>query len=143
MAAQTYANHRYDPTLTGIGFLLALIAIVACVLAAFDVKEDVMIEICFAAMIGAIVVLLRISRAYTMRLQDRIIKLEMRVRTSQLLSAPQQAAISRLSTPQIVALRFASDEELPALLERAERERLTPDQIKRAITSWRPDLDRT
>jgi hypothetical protein len=143
MAAQTYANHRHNPKLTGIGFLFVLIAIVACVLAALDVKEVLMIEVSFTALICAVIVLLLISRAYTTRLQDRIIKLEMKVRTSQLLSAPQQAALSRLSTPQIVALRFASDEELPALLDRAERERLTRDQIKRAITNWRPDLDRT
>ena len=45
--------------------------------------------------------------------------------------------------PQIVALRFASDAELPGLLERAEREQLTADQIKRAIKNWVPDVDRT
>jgi hypothetical protein len=49
----------------------------------------------------------------------------------------------RLSKPQIIALRFASDEELADLLARADRERLTPDQIKRAIKDWQPDLDRT
>ena len=67
----------------------------------------------------------------------------MRVRAATLLSPPQQTALSRLSKPQIVALRFASDEELPALLERAEREHLAPDQIKRAIKNWVADLDRT
>ena len=143
MAMQTYATHRHNPRLTGIGFLFALIAIVACVLAAFDVAETVMLEVSFAAVIGAIVVLLLISRVYITRLQDRIIKLEMKVRAAQLLSAPQQTALSRLATPQVVALRFASDEELPALLGRAEHEQLTPDQIKRAIKNWVPDLDRT
>ena len=143
MAMQTYETHRHNPTLSGIGFLFVLIAIVACVLAAFDVAETVMLEVSFAAVIGAIVVLLLISRVYVTRLQDRIIKLEMKVRAERLLSAQQQTALSRLATPQVVALRFASDEELPALLERAEREQLTPDQIKRAIKNWVPDLDRT
>ena len=87
--------------------------------------------------------LLGISRRYATRLQDRIIKLEMKLRGSEILSPGQQAALSRLSTPQLVALRFASNAELPALLERAEREQLQPDQIKRAITHWIPDLDRT
>jgi len=59
------------------------------------------------------------------------------------LPLPQQAALGRLSTPQIVALRFASDAELPALLERADREQLSSDQIKKAIQNWRPDWDRT
>jgi hypothetical protein len=44
---------------------------------------------------------------------------------------------------QLVALRFASDEELPALLERATREAMKPDAIKRVIRTWEPDLDRT
>jgi hypothetical protein len=45
--------------------------------------------------------------------------------------------------PQLVALRFASDQELPALVERADREHLSPDQIKRDIKNWVPDPDRT
>ena len=143
MAMQTYATHRHTPTLSGIGFLFVLIAIVACVLAALDVAETVMLEVSFAAVIGAIVVLLLISRVYVTKLQDRIIKLEMNVRAARLLSAQQQTMLSRLATPQVVALRFASDEELPALLDRAEREQLTPDQIKRAVKNWVPDLDRT
>ena len=51
--------------------------------------------------------------------------------------------MTRLTMPQLVALRFASDEELPGLLERAERERLAPDDIKGAIKAWVPDLLRT
>jgi hypothetical protein len=42
-----------------------------------------------------------------------------------------------------VSLRFASDAELGTLVERADREHLTADQIKKAITNWLPDLDRT
>jgi Family of unknown function (DUF6526) len=93
--------------------------------------------------VAANMVLLQISRSYTTRLQDRIIKLEMRGRCASLLTPGQQAIFNALPTPQIVALRFASDEELPALVERADRERLTPDQIKRAIKTWMPDWDRT
>ena len=143
MDTQTYATHRYNPKRTGIGFLFVLIAIVACVLASLDIAEVAMVEIAFGSLVAAVVVLLLISRAYTTRLQDRIIKLELKVRVASLLAPAQQAALWRLSTPQIVALRFASDEELPALVERAEREHLTADQIKRAIKNWVADLDRT
>ena len=143
MATQTYATHRHNPKLTGIGFLFVLAAIVAFVLRWFTIGGRSMFAVGLAALTGAVIVLLLISRDYTTRLQDRIIKLEMRVRGAQLLSAQQQAALSRLSKPQVVALRFASDAELPALLERAEREHLTADQIKRAIKVWVPDLDRT
>jgi len=88
-------------------------------------------------------VLLTISRLYTTRLQDRIIRLEMRVRTAALLSPEQQRLLDQLNIKQIAGLRFASDAELPALLERAVREKLPPKEIKRAVKSWTPDLDRT
>jgi hypothetical protein len=86
---------------------------------------------------------LTIGRVYTTKLQDRIIKLEMRLRCAQLLSPASHAAAGRITNAQLIALRFASDEELPALLERADRDHLTPDQIKRAIKNWVPDFDRT
>ena len=92
---------------------------------------------------GAILTLQLISRSYTTALQDRIIKLEMRMRCASLLTPQQQAIGARLGKAQLVALRFASDGELGPLVERAEREQMTADQIKRAITNWVADLDRT
>jgi hypothetical protein len=94
-------------------------------------------------LVGSILTLQLISRSYTTALQDRIIKLEMRMRGASLLTPQQQAIAARLGKAQLVALRFASDGELGPLVERAEREQMTADQIKRAITSWVPDLDRT
>ena len=84
-----------------------------------------------------------ISRVYITKLQDRIIKLEMRVRGAAVLTPAQQATLARLTKAQVVALRFASDAELPALVDRADREKLSADQIKQAITTWVPDWDRT
>ena len=52
-------------------------------------------------------------------------------------------AFERFSIKHIAALRFASDAELPALIDRAIAEQLTPDQIKRAVKDWQPDLLRT
>jgi len=58
--------------------------------------------------------------------------------------APElQRALQALNSKQIAALRFASDEELPPLVERTTRERLAPADIKKAIRNWVPDLDRT
>ena len=142
-ATQNYATHRHNPRMTGIGFLFVLVAIVALSLRWFDIGGQPMFAAGLAALIAAVIVLLLISRQYTTTLQDRIIRLEMRVRAAGLLSPQQQAALFRLSRPQIVALRFASDAELPALLEQTEREHLTADQIKRAIKNWVADLDRT
>jgi len=145
MATQTYATHRHTPKMTAIGFLFVLVALVAFVLRWFSVGgHREMFAAGLAGLIGAEIVLLLISREYTTKLQDRIIRLEMKVRTAGLALQPtQQAALSRISLPQIVALRFASDPELPALIDRADREHLTPDQIKREIKNWVPDESRT
>jgi hypothetical protein len=145
MASQTYATHRHSPRMTGIGFLFVVIAVVAFGLRWFGIGgRREMFAAGLAALVAGEIVLLLISRAYTTKLQDRIIRLEMKVRAASLgLTPPQQAALLRVSLPQLVALRFASDPELPALIERADREHLTSDQIKREIKNWVPDLDRT
>jgi hypothetical protein len=96
-----------------------------------------------AGLIGAVAVLIAISRAYITTLQDRIIRVEMRLRALAVLTPAQQASLGTLDRKRIAALRFASDAELPGLLERAVREQMTADQIKRAITAWVADYDRT
>jgi hypothetical protein len=95
------------------------------------------------AVIGAVFLLGGISRLYTVNLQDRIIMLETKVRCAEVLPAGQDANLANLSKKQIVALRFAPDDELGALLERAARENLPPKDIKASIKTWRPDLHRT
>jgi hypothetical protein len=60
-----------------------------------------------------------------------------------LLPQDQHGKIDQLKTPQLVALRFASSAELPALVDRAIAERLSRDDIKRAIKNWIPDWERT
>ena len=91
----------------------------------------------------AVAVLVSLTRTYITKLQDRIIMLEMQVRCASLLPADRVALLSRLSPKQIVALRFASDEELGALLERAVSENMPPQAIKQSIKNWRPDYHRT
>jgi hypothetical protein len=59
------------------------------------------------------------------------------------LTAAQQAMLGTFTNKQIAALRFASEQELPALVERTARESLKPDDIKRAVKVWVPDQDRT
>jgi hypothetical protein len=143
MQTQDYATHRHNPKLTGIGFLFLAIAVVAFALRWFGIGGRYTMALGRLGLIGSIQVLLSISRVYTTKLQDRIIRLEMKVRGMTLLTPAQQAILDRLSKPQVIALRFASDAELPALVEQADREKLSADQIKRAITRWVPDWDRT
>lgn len=141
--AQTYDNHVHWPRATGVGYLFVLIALVAFAFRWLEVGGRTSFAVGLLAVIGAVIALLFISRTYITRLQDRIIKLEMRVRAMPLLSSEQQRTLFHLTNKQIAALRFASDQELPALVERASREHLTPRDIKRAVTTWVPDLDRT
>ena len=143
METQSYANHRHNPKLSFIGFLFLLLAIVAFGFRWFDIGGRYAMAVGLLALIASIQVLLSISRIYITKLQDRIIALEMKVRCATLLTPAQQAAYSQLSRAQVVALRFASDDELPTLLDRAARENLDADQIKRAIQNWVPDWDRT
>jgi uncharacterized protein DUF6526 len=140
---QSYANHRHNPRLTFIGFLLLYLAIVAFALRWFNIGGRYSMAVGLLGLIASVQVLLSISRLYITKLQDRIIKLEMKVRCVRLLTPAQQALYARLDKAQLLALRFASDEELPGLLERTASEKLDADQIKRAIKLWVPDWDRT
>jgi hypothetical protein len=137
---QTYQTHRHRPALSSAAALFALVGFVIVVVSL--VRSPSLAgagNLCLAI---AALLLVAISRIYIVRLQDRIIRLEMRLRLAGLV--PQRAAdIGRLTLRQLVALRFASDAELPSLMDRALAEKLTPDQIKQAIRDWQPDYHRT
>ena len=139
--AQSYSSHAHHPVPTYIAGLFGIIAIILLIGAwgfGWPTLASGSVSLAFA-----VLALVSISRAYITRLQDRIILLEMRMRARELLTPEQTAALQALSIKQVVALRFASDQELSALLDRTVREQLPPDEIKKAIKSWRPDLLRT
>ena len=140
---QSFENHAHQPTLTTIATIFLVVAVVAFTCRWLLIGGRAAMAVGLAAITASVATLITISRAYTTKLQDRIIRLEMRVRVMSLLSAEQQRALNTLSLKQIAALRFASDEELPALCDRAVREHLAPRDIKRAVKTWIPDYDRT
>ena len=81
-------------------------------------------------------------RSWATHLQDRVIRVEERLRLASILDQPLRSRIAELSDTQIVGLRFAADAELPALVQRALDEKLSRSDIKKNITSWRPDYSR-
>jgi hypothetical protein len=82
------------------------------------------------------------TRMYSPKTQDRTIRLEERLRMAALLDPTELVRSHALTASQLIGLRFASDSELPNLVQRALDEDLTQKQIKEAIVEWRPDYMR-
>jgi hypothetical protein len=80
------------------------------------------------------------ARVFALTVQDRVIRLEMRLRMRELLPADLQPRINEFTHKQLVAMRFASDAELPALARTVLDERLTDGTaIKRLVRDWQAD----
>lgn len=86
-----------------------------------------------------LVVLMFKTRLYALKVQDRVIRLEERLRLAAVLPASLQPRIGELSIDQLIGLRFASDAELPGLVEKALGGNWNRKQIKEAIQNWRAD----
>lgn len=138
---QSYANHGHRPVWTYVAGVFGGAAFVMLAEAWLLGRNTAALGSVLLAV--AVLALISISRVYTVRLQNRIIRLEMRLRLRDVLPPAQQGQILQLTTPQLVALRFASDAELPALVDRAVGERLSREGIKKSIKEWVPDWERT
>lgn len=136
--SQTYATHRQLPLLY-IGCGVALL-----MQAGYLLWGAVRVPSC-GAWLGvvagcALVVVWFRARRNAQVMQDRIIRLEMQVRLRLVLPVDRHGDIAKLALPQLVALRFAADAELPVLVGRVIAGELTSnDAIKQAVREWQPD----
>ena len=84
-----------------------------------------------------------LARVFATKVQDRVIRLEERLRFGRLLSDELKGRTNEFSVSQLVGLRFAVDEELPNLAKKVLDEKIEKsDDIKRLIKTWRPDFQR-
>jgi len=143
MKEQNYANHaRY---VTGFHFVL-LPVIFLCTLASFvniwmqlsageNIFSAILISLLFICCLSGAF----FTRRFATNLQDRAIRAQETLRYFILTRNPLD---KRITPAQIIALRFASDDEFVTLAERAANEELTPDEIKKEIKQWRADYHR-
>jgi hypothetical protein len=141
---QTYKNHaRFDPPFHFFLLPILLLNLIFSIYATIHHWPDhrhlfgwwIVLSITLIVLAGK-------SRTNALKAQDRIIRLEERLRMAALLSAEDFARCKALTESQYIGLRFASDEELPVLVKRTLDENLAQKQIKEAIVSWRPDYFR-
>ena len=89
---------------------------------------------------AALIVVALCARLFALKVQDRVIRLEMRLRMAGVLPPDLRARIPEFTVDQLVALRFAGDDELPALARKVLDEKLGQRKpIKQLVKSWQPD----
>ncbi|MCY9669757.1 DUF6526 family protein [Paenibacillus alginolyticus] len=140
---QNYANHRrmhplfhfvYSVLALGL-VILSLIQLVRSVQSGTDVLPAAI----FLLISIILIIVFLLVRSYPLKAQDRAIRAEENLRHYVL---TQKLLDTKLTMGQITALRFASDQEFPALCKKAAAEQLSPDAIKKSIKSWRSDTYR-
>ena len=143
MENQNFKTHvRIDPLYHYVLTLLLLVTLVVSIINmvySLNVEENVMQSVLLLLITVAIFIIAILVRLYPLKSQDRAIRAEENLRhfvlTGKLLN-------SNLSNSQIIALRFADEQEYPALCERAVKESLNSKEIKEAIVNWKADNNR-
>ena len=135
---QNFANHRsFDKPfmIGGLGILVTAILALVNVIRAPGLASATLLV--FA--LSAVPVTFRI-RAYAAKVQDRVIRLEMRLRLKPLLTGDLKGKGDELAVSQLIGLRFASDAEIPELTKKILDEDITKaDEVKKLVKDWQAD----
>lgn len=136
---QNFTNHaRYVPMYH---FVLFGILMVNLGWSLYRVARHVAFESLLGLLLAVgLLILFFYARLFATTLQDRVIRLEMRLRLERLLPADLKARIGEFAVDQLIALRFAGDEELADLARRVLNEKLSSrTEIKKLVTNWQAD----
>lgn len=135
---QNLKNHgRLDPPFHLVSFALLLVNL--GIVVAYAIKHLNMYTAWTVILsVGIFIPFLKI-RTYALKVQDRVIRLEERLRLQSLAPTEWHKQIYQLTEDQLIGLRFAGDDEVVELAKVALEEKLTRKQIKERIRSWRPD----
>jgi len=140
---QNYKNHiRFYPPHHFVFYPVMLLCMAGCTIHAWQTVWNplwIALDIVFAC-ITWVAYMLR--QHYALTLQNRIVLMELRYRYFVITGQRLEPLETQLTEGQLFALRFAPDEELPALASRAIAENLSADAIKRAVQNWKPDYRR-
>jgi hypothetical protein len=140
---QNYKNHRrLNPIHHFVLTPITMVIFVWSIINAFQDDQSLAHKIYFTLTATILLILGLLARSYGLRNQDRIIRVEMRLRYFEITSTSFSSKEKQLRLGQIIALRFASDEELIGLMDRAINENLSGTEIKKAITNWQGDTIR-
>jgi hypothetical protein len=140
MIQQNYAHHAR--WVKGFHFILGLLLIIGFISSLVNIwlqysqHFDMMSSLLIAVLFICAIQLFWYARQFAIKAQDRAIRAEENFRYFIL---THKALDNRISMSQIIALRFAPDEEFVVLADRAVNETLSPDEIKREIKNWRAD----
>jgi hypothetical protein len=135
---QNLKNHaRFDPAYH---FLLFAVYLLNLIYAGFHLYRQPSLSSGWYLVVSllAVVPLLKL-RTYPLKVQDRVIRLEERLRLQTLAPDEWRTRLYRLNENQLIALRFAADDEVVELARQALEQNLTRKQIKERIRNWRPD----
>ncbi len=137
---QNYANHARFFPMFHVGVLVPFAA--NFFWAAYKLTRGVSGDSVMALVMAIALILLALaSRVQALTVQDRVIRLEMRLRLREVLPADLKARIGDLTLRQLVGLRFASDAQLPELVREVLGGQLTEEKaIKQKVTDWQADF---
>lgn len=140
---QSFENHTQKVPIFGTALLLLMLAFIAGLITIYYAWDQNKLQLHDASVMIVVIVATFLGftqcRRMALKVQDRAIRAEENLRHYVLTANILE---KRLTLKQIIALRFASDDQFPTLARQAADQGMAPKAIKQAVKDWRPDFDR-